>query len=325
MMLHTRVRSSSFGGFGFIDMETTTPWLPLPTPIPPCPPPWFPTFLSTDDEQPLIILKFLQHSLATEKWCIWKKPKIGWIKLNTDGSIRGGRNNVRTTSYGGLLRDYNGLPICAYVSSVLPPKDVHNIFVVELWAIWRGLMHAFKLGIKYIWIESDSLSVVKTIKKEQQCFHSTANSGLDHIWRLLNKFDQFEISHSWRESNWAADFLAKMDLGVNDAVLQPVDFPESLIDIINEDACGKLARDDFDPNVPLDESSWSSIWYALSKTLAERTAREFCKDNKIDLRFEALDMPYYKLRSLGFKFKCIEEMFDDCIASLMAQGHLCLA
>ncbi|XP_028110603.1 tetraketide alpha-pyrone reductase 1-like [Camellia sinensis] len=51
------------------------------------------------------------------------------------------------------------------------------------------------------------------------------------------------------------------------------------------------ARDDFDPNVPLDESSWSSvelcerlqIWYALSKTLAERTAWEFCKDNKIDL------------------------------------------
>ncbi|KAL7181282.1 hypothetical protein ACSBR1_040205 [Camellia fascicularis] len=174
------------------------------------------------------------------------------------------------------------------------------------------------------------------------------------------------------------------------------------------------ARDDFDPNVPLDESSWSSvelckrlqIWYALSKTLAERTAWEFCKDNKIDLVtvllsfvvgprktekfhwhgrmgyvhiddvalchilvyehkmhmddtfvaqllstimslfpycldaiqhypfprgwFEALDMPYYKLstsklRSLGFKFKCIEEMFDDCIASLMAQGHLCLA
>ncbi|CAL5430648.1 unnamed protein product [Camellia sinensis] len=240
MMLHTWVRSSSFGGFGFIDMETTTPWLPLLTPIPPPPPPWFPTFLSTDDEQPLIILKFLQHSLATEKWCIWKKPKVGWIKLNTDGSIRGGRNNVRITSYGGLLRDYNGLPICAYVSSVLPPKDVHNIFVVELWAIWRGLMHAFKLGIKYIWIESDSLSVVKTIKKEQQCFHSTANSGLDHIWRLLNKFDQFEISHSWRESNWAADYLAKMDFGVNDAVLQPVDFPESLIDIINEDARGKL-------------------------------------------------------------------------------------
>ncbi|KAA8535917.1 hypothetical protein F0562_028395 [Nyssa sinensis] len=187
-------------------------------------------------------------------------------------------------------------------------------------------------------------------------------------------------------------------------------------------------RDDFDTSVPLDESSWSSlqlceslkIWYALSKTLAERAAWEFCKENKIDLvtvlpsfvvgpslspdlcttasdvlgllkgerekfqwngrmgyvhiddvalchilvyehekaygryicssivldnnelasilsaryptlpipkRFEALDRPYYelntsKLKSLGVKFKSIQEMFDDCIASLIAQAYL---
>ncbi|EXB40460.1 hypothetical protein L484_013763 [Morus notabilis] len=44
-------------------------------------------------------------------------------------------------------------------------------------------------------------------------------------------------------------------------------------------------------------------------------------------RFEQLNRPYYefntsKLRSLGFKFKTINEMFDDCIASLVEQGHL---
>ncbi|XAR59898.1 hypothetical protein NMG60_11015907 [Bertholletia excelsa] len=188
------------------------------------------------------------------------------------------------------------------------------------------------------------------------------------------------------------------------------------------------ARDDFDPRVPLDESSWSSVelcrkletWYALSKTLAEKAAWDYCKENKIDLvtvlpsfivgpslspdlcttasdvlgllqgkkekfeghgrmgyvhiddvalchilvyenqnahgrylcsstvldnnelvsllsarypalpipkRFKELDRPYYefdtsKLTKLGFKFKSIEEMFDDCIASLTAQGHL---
>ncbi|KAK4437549.1 Tetraketide alpha-pyrone reductase 1 [Sesamum alatum] len=50
-------------------------------------------------------------------------------------------------------------------------------------------------------------------------------------------------------------------------------------------------RDDFDPALPLDESSWSSeelchrlnIWYALSKTLAEKAAWKFCEENKIDL------------------------------------------
>ncbi|XP_019074508.1 tetraketide alpha-pyrone reductase 1 isoform X2 [Vitis vinifera] len=44
-------------------------------------------------------------------------------------------------------------------------------------------------------------------------------------------------------------------------------------------------------------------------------------------RFDALDRPYYefntsKLQSLGFKFKSIQEMFDDCVASLVEKGHL---
>ncbi|KAK9033907.1 hypothetical protein V6N11_050088 [Hibiscus sabdariffa] len=218
------------------------------------------------------------------------------------------------------------------------------------------------------------------------------------------------------------------------------------------------ARDDFDFKTPLDESSWSSvqlcetlqIWYALSKTLAEKAAWEFCNENNIDLvtvlpsfvigpslppdlcatasdvlallkgietkrflimindpqslsinngipsvrtgeteqferhgrmgyvhiddvalchilvyeqdaangrhlcsstvtdnndlvsmlsarypslpipkRFPQLDRPYYELNTskitgLGFKFRPIEEMFDDCIKSLAEQGHLSL-
>ncbi|CAN6688348.1 unnamed protein product [Malus baccata var. baccata] len=184
---------------------------------------------------------------------------------------------------------------------------------------------------------------------------------------------------------------------------------------------------DFSSNVPLDESSWSSvelcetlqIWYPLSKILAEKAAWDFCKENGIDLvtilpsfvigpslppdlcstasdvlgllketekfkwhgrmgyvhiddvalchilvyehesahgrylcsstvldnnelasllsarypslpipaRFEQLGRPHYemntsKMESLGFKFKNIQEMFDDCIASLVEQGHL---
>ncbi|CAB4291063.1 unnamed protein product [Prunus armeniaca] len=174
--------------------------------------------------------------------------------------------------------------------------------------------------------------------------------------------------------------------------------------------------EDFDSNIPLDESSWSSVefcktlqlWYPLSKILAEKAAWDFCKENGIDLvtvlpsfvigqslppdlcstasdvlgllkegetekfkrlgrmgyvhiddvalchilvyehesangrylcsstvldnnelasLFEQLGRPRYdlntsKLKSLGFKFKTIQEMFDDCIASLVEQGHL---
>ncbi|KAF5183942.1 Cinnamoyl-coa reductase protein [Thalictrum thalictroides] len=189
-------------------------------------------------------------------------------------------------------------------------------------------------------------------------------------------------------------------------------------------------REDIDPIVPLDESSWSSVevcqkfqvWYPLSKILAEKAAWEFAKENGIHLitllpsfiigpslshelcstasdvlgllkgesdkfswhgrmgyvhiddvalahilvyekdsshgrylcsslvldntelasflakrypsfpipntdSFQLFDRPYYeintsKLKGLGFKFKGIEEMFDDCVASLKEQGHL---
>ncbi|PIN14786.1 Flavonol reductase/cinnamoyl-CoA reductase [Handroanthus impetiginosus] len=51
------------------------------------------------------------------------------------------------------------------------------------------------------------------------------------------------------------------------------------------------ARDDFEPGMLLDESCWSSeelcerlkVWYALSKTQAERAAWKFCEENNIDL------------------------------------------
>ncbi|KAL8152030.1 hypothetical protein V2J09_021838 [Rumex salicifolius] len=50
-------------------------------------------------------------------------------------------------------------------------------------------------------------------------------------------------------------------------------------------------RSDIHPNIPLDESVWSSVelcetfqvWYALSKIHSEKAAWEFCKQNHIDL------------------------------------------
>ncbi|CAH9118076.1 unnamed protein product [Cuscuta epithymum] len=199
--------------------------------------------------------------------------------------------------------------------------------------------------------------------------------------------------------------------------------------VLTSSSSAVRVRDDFDPKVPLDESSWSSLqlcrtlqlWYPLSKTMAERAASEFCKENNIHLvtvlptfiigpslppqlcstatdflgllkgetekfqlhgrmgyvyiddvaashilvyehesaqgrylcnsnvielpelasilstlyptlpiskRFvKHNDRPYYeldtsKLKSLGMKFKSVEETFDETVKSLIEQGHL---
>ncbi|KAL6297169.1 hypothetical protein ACE6H2_005311 [Prunus campanulata] len=162
--------------------------------------------------------------------CIWKKPELGWTKLNTDGSVD--RENA---GYGGLLRDYKGDPICAFVSKALGD----DIFLVELWAIWRGLVLALSLGIKVIWVESDSESVVQTINGDRP-YSQKASSCLKHIWELLKKFNKHQVSHSWRETNRAADHLSKMVLLGSDVVFWPVDFPDTLHNIIKEDAKGRI-------------------------------------------------------------------------------------
>lgn len=163
------------------------------------------------------------------RWCQWKRPDFGWIKLNTDGSI-----DSENAGIGGLFRDYKGNAICGFVSKA----SGHDIFLVELWAIWRGLVLALNLRIQVIWVESDSLSVVNTINR-QQPYSGKADACLKQIWLLLKKFKKYKVSHSWRETNRAADYLAKMVVE-RDVVLWPADFPTSLNNIIKDDAEGMV-------------------------------------------------------------------------------------
>ncbi|MBA0567710.1 hypothetical protein Golob_005255 [Gossypium lobatum] len=164
------------------------------------------------------------------RWCKWKKPEIGCVKLNTDGSVDAGNSG-----FGGLLRDYKGEPLCAFVCKA-PQGDT---FFVELWGIWRGLVLASGLGIKVIWVESDSMSVVKTINREQP-YGPKSSQCLRQIWKLLTKFENYRVTHSWRETNKAADHLSRMVLRENDVVLWPADFPDTLSSIIKDDAQGKI-------------------------------------------------------------------------------------
>lgn len=162
------------------------------------------------------------------RWCIWRKPELGCLKLNTDGYI-----DKDGSGFGGLLRDHKGDPICAYAS-----KASHDdIFMVELWAIWRGLVLALSLKIGTIWIESDSLSVVKTINRKQP--HGPKPSDcLKHIWKMLKKIERYQVTHTWREANRAADHVAKMNFAGTDVVIWPSDFSDSLRNIIKDDAEG---------------------------------------------------------------------------------------
>ncbi|KAK8643774.1 hypothetical protein V6N13_013053 [Hibiscus sabdariffa] len=178
------------------------------------------------------------HPLPPIKWCIWTKPEIGWIKLNTDGSVSDGNSSI-----GGLFRDHKGEPLYAFFA-----KTLHqNTFVVELTAIWRGIHLALSLGIRAIWIESDSLSAVKTINGDQSG-GPTSGFYLSEIRKLLANFESYRVTHSWREANKAADYVSRMDVGLEDVVFWPPGFPGSTSSVFQfvgfgpeEDQCVNIA------------------------------------------------------------------------------------
>ncbi|KAK3199971.1 hypothetical protein Dsin_023386 [Dipteronia sinensis] len=299
-----------------------------------------------------------------------KVPKIGdWIpppsdvlKFNVDGSARGSPGHA---GIGGVLRDSRRQP--------------HLKFLPKPYNIVKPALAAGKFCAP-----SQSASVGK-------------RPSLQRLWRLQKLAEILDpavkgMLHSCKKSRTLRRVF-----------------------LTSSSAAGK-ARDDFDPTVPLDESSWSSV--DLCEKL--QAAWEFCDENGIDLvtilpsfivgpslppelsstasevlgllkgetgkflwhgrigyvhiddvalchiliyehkdchgryicsstvmdndemvsllssrypllplpqRFEKQNIPYYefntsKLTSLGFKFKSVQEMFDDGIASFVKQGYL---
>ncbi|XP_075669750.1 uncharacterized protein LOC142639464 [Castanea sativa] len=64
----------------------------------------------------------------------WRKPPVGWAKLNTDGLALGCPRKAR----GGLIRDHNGEWVAGFSRSL----GCTNSFPVELWALRDGLILA---------------------------------------------------------------------------------------------------------------------------------------------------------------------------------------
>ncbi|KAM1392084.1 hypothetical protein ACFX2I_019714 [Malus domestica] len=155
---------------------------------------WFPALVNTpshDTKEEDVRAK--KQSTATTKslrLSCWIKPAFGWTKLNTDGSVR------EISGCGGLFRVYKGLPICSFISNALN----NNIFIVELWAICKGLDVGLRLGIPRIGVESDSLSVVKTVNREQ-AYSLEATNYLRLVWDLMGKFERCHVRHAWRETD----------------------------------------------------------------------------------------------------------------------------
>ncbi|GLT73561.1 hypothetical protein SLA2020_454110 [Shorea laevis] len=136
-----------------------------------------------------------------EKCFKWTKPPSNVIKLNTDGSAKG---NPGISAAGGIFRDCQGNWKLGYARNI----GWSNSLTAELWAIRDGLQLAIMHNFFHIIIESDSLVAIHLLHESPPASHNLRPLIFD-CRELLQQIPKAELKHIVRESNMAADQMAK--------------------------------------------------------------------------------------------------------------------
>jgi ribonuclease HI len=131
----------------------------------------------------------------------WKRPLDGWVKLNCDGSQN--KNSIGLAGCGGLLRDSDGRWIKGYSRKLGDCDALH----AEMWGMYLGLDLAHQQGIKKLHVESDSKVLIDMVTKKKN-FNGNIPTLVRRIRQLLQLNWQVHLSHTWREGNRSADWLA---------------------------------------------------------------------------------------------------------------------
>lgn len=131
----------------------------------------------------------------------WSAPEKGWVKINFDGTSSG---NPGPNGIGCVICDEcrNVLVDCAEFIGT----NTNN--VAEFHVALKGLELGRELGARKIHLECDLLLTVKSIF--QKCTPNwKLHKWLNQINFLLADFEDFKVSHIFREGNTLADELAK--------------------------------------------------------------------------------------------------------------------
>ncbi|CAJ2632330.1 unnamed protein product [Trifolium pratense] len=162
------------------------------------------------------------------RWISWHPSRQEGYVLNVDGSCLGTSGR---TGFGGLIRRSDGSWIIGF-SGYLGLKD--NTFA-ELMAIYHGLKIARDLGFSSILCYSDSQTVLDLILKGHSIYHCYA-VVITNIQDMLKLNWDITLSHSLREGNFSADWLAKLG-SANDTKIKIWESPpEALKSILLSDA-----------------------------------------------------------------------------------------
>ncbi|BAS82391.1 Os03g0158600 [Oryza sativa Japonica Group] len=144
-------------------------------------------------------------SSSSSERTTWRKPEVGWMKLNFDGS----RNDATgAASIGGAFRDHEGAFVAGYAERMIVGGA--SSFTAELAALRRGLELAARYGWRRVWAEGDSRAVVDVVHGRAGVRSEEDRRQCGEIAALLPALDGVAVSHLCRDENKVAHGFAKL-------------------------------------------------------------------------------------------------------------------
>jgi ribonuclease HI len=160
----------------------------------------------------------------------WSRPAEGTVCLNVEGRLLG---SVRTTSFGGLLRNNTGEFLGGFYGTAAEP----NVLYAEIMAILHGFEVCWNKGFRNVVCYSDSLQAVTLVKEGVSLFHSFANE-LQKICQLRSSAWTVLFEHTFREGNRCTYHLAKLGAASNSSLVIILVPPLELTSLLQADAEG---------------------------------------------------------------------------------------
>ncbi|GLJ16236.1 hypothetical protein SUGI_0272570 [Cryptomeria japonica] len=136
----------------------------------------------------------------------WRAPPMGWLKLYFDGACHG---NPVVSGFGVVIRNSEGKILLGSYGAM----GVATNNEAEIWALLEALKLCVTNKMTKIVIEGDSLVIIQGIIKRG--FQSrNLNKWVSCISQLLNDIDHYEITHTYREGNRVADYVANLGIDI---------------------------------------------------------------------------------------------------------------
>ncbi|KAK1272492.1 hypothetical protein QJS04_geneDACA015181 [Acorus gramineus] len=160
----------------------------------------------------------------------WQPPPAPWFKYNSDGSLFNDQEG-----FGAIIRDSQGHLIIGTMARV----SLASINHLEILGVKSGALMCAQLNLNKVLFETDSTTIVCWLQGRGAA-PWTSRRDLIETMDVLSCFEDWSISHTYREANAPADLMAARQIPMGSKTISAQDIWTELDEALHKDWIGIL-------------------------------------------------------------------------------------